>query len=404
MPRTRSPRSWRGLSIAAAAATALALVSPTTPASAASHHPAAPQASARTDRSVAATRAAASPTVLLNGLTFARALAVEPSGSLIGAGIDSHGVPTLARYLTSGPRAGNLVRLANLPVDPPTDVAPGPNGSIWVLFGAPLQEGPQPANSPAGKLYRWSPRTTPSLTLVADVSAYAAAHPDPGDLENNPTDSNPYGLAALANGGVLVADAAANALFRVSGSGHVSTVARFPTQVVSTAEATSLGIPGLPPFLPAEAVPTSVVVGPDGNWYVGELKGFPFQPATSKVWRIRAGAHDLSPTPSSNFGRDGVSVYTDGLTSIVDLEIGRDNSAYVLEFARDGVGTAEAAGPSNPPPPAVLLRQSGRGHRTEIATGAIHLPGSVAADVRSGAVYVTDLFLAPGAGRLLRVR
>lgn len=385
------------ITVTAAMLGAFALMTPATVAGAATHHPS-------PDRAVARARAAASPTVLLNGLSVNRALAIEGSGNLIGAGIDSHGVPTLARYLTSGPHQGTLVRLADLPVDPPTDVAPGPGGSVWLLFGEPLAEGPPPANSPAGKLYRWTPGATPALTLVADVSAYAAAHPDPGDLEDDPTESNPYGLAALPDGGVLVADAASNALFRVSGAGGVSTVARFPTQVVSTAEATSLGVPGLPPALPAESVPTSVVVGPDGNWYVGELKGFPFQPGTSKVWRIRAGAHDLKPTPGSRFGRDGVAVYADGLTSIVDLALGRHHEAYVLEFARDGVGAAESGGPDDIPPPAVLLQRDGRGHVSEIATGAVVLPGSVAADPRSGAVYVTDLFLVPGGGRLLRVR
>lgn len=344
---------------------------------------------------------AANPTVLLGGLNAARAVDVEPSGDLIGAGVGRGGVPTLARYLTSGPRKGSLVRIASLP-DVPSDVAAGPAGSIWVLFGAAPEEGPPPAGSPARTLYRYRPGATPSLTRVADLGAYAAAHPDPYDLEDNPADSNPYGLAALPDGGVLVADAAANALVRVTASGVVSTVARLPVQVVSTAEATALGIPGLPPALPAEAVPTSVVVGPDGNWYVGELKGFPFQPGTSKVWKIRAGSRDLRPTPASRFATSGAGVYADGLTSIVDLAVGRSGATYALEFARDGVGAAEAAPPDGPPVPAVLLEQL-RGVRTEIGFGTMFLPGSVATDRVSGAVYVTDLFLVPGQGRLLRV-
>jgi len=356
---------------------------------------------ARTQTTAAARAAAVDTTVLLGGLNSARAVDVEPSGNLIGAGLGRGGVPTLARYYTSGPRAGNLVRIASLP-DVPSDVAAGPAGSIWVLFGGTPEEGPPPAGSPARTLYRYQPGASPALTMVADLGAYAAAHPDPYDLEGNPADSNPYGLAALPGGGVLVADAAANALVRVSTSGTVSTVARFPVQVVSTAEATALGTPGLPPTLPAEAVPTSVVVGPDGNWYVGELKGFPFQPGTSKVWKIRAGSKNLRPTPTSRFSTSGAAVYADGLTSIVDLAVGRSGATYALEFAKDGVGAVEAAPPDAPPVPAVLLKQL-RGVRTEIGFGSLFLPGSVATDKVTGAVYVTDLFLVPGQGRLLRL-
>jgi hypothetical protein len=81
-----------------------------------------------------------------------------------------------------------------------------------------------------------------------------------------------------------VADAANNTLLMVGPGSSVRRVAKFPNQVVSTA-----GVPDFPvPFVPAEAVPTSVAIGPDGYAYVGELKGFPFTPGTSRVWRVVA--------------------------------------------------------------------------------------------------------------------
>ena len=39
-------------------------------------------------------------------------------------------------------------------------------------------------------------------------------------------------------------------------------------------------------ILPSEAVATSVTVGADGFYYVGELRGFPATPGQSQVWRI----------------------------------------------------------------------------------------------------------------------
>ncbi len=285
----------------------------------------------------------------------------------------------------------------------PNDVAAGANGTIWMVFSPAPEEGPAPAGPAAGKLYRYTPGAAPSLSSVADIAAYAAAHPDPTNADGGPAgESNPYGLAALPNGGVLVADAAANSLLRVSASGSISTVARFPVQVISTAPATELGIPDLPPELPAEAVPTSVVVGPDGNYYVGELKGFPFTPGTSRVWKIRAGSTDLFPTATSSFARDGAAVHADGLTSIIDIAVGKGGASYALQFAEAGVLAVEAGDPAAPPPPAVLVKQVGT-TRSEVGTGSIFLPGSVATNRSTGAVYVTDFQLAPGAGRLLRV-
>jgi hypothetical protein len=93
---------------------------------------------------------------------------------------------------------------------------------------------------------------------------------DQGNVETNPLD-----LAPLGGGRVLVADAAANALLVVSRDGSVDWVATFPPEDVSTANAKSLaGCPDAPPdfaeicelpeTIPAEAVPTTVAIGPDG--------------------------------------------------------------------------------------------------------------------------------------------
>ena len=45
---------------------------------------------------------------------------------------------------------------------------------------------------------------------------------------------------------------------------------------------------GLPPGaqMPMQSVPTSIVKGPDGAYYVGELTGFPFQVGAARVWRL----------------------------------------------------------------------------------------------------------------------
>ena len=66
---------------------------------------------------------------------------------------------------------------------------------------------------------------------------------------------------------------------------RATTVARFDLEAVETDHLPpEFGV--FPPEITAEAVPTTVTIGPDGAIYVGELKGFPFRPGTSNVWRI----------------------------------------------------------------------------------------------------------------------
>jgi hypothetical protein len=84
-------------------------------------------------------------------------------------------------------------------------------------------------------------------------------------------ESDPYAVLALPDERIVI-DAAGNNLLRVSPHGEISTLAVFPQRLVDAPPS-----PGLPmgTQLPMDAVPTSVAVGPDGAFYVGELTGFP---------------------------------------------------------------------------------------------------------------------------------
>ncbi|KAE8764739.1 ScyD/ScyE family protein [Georgenia thermotolerans] len=128
-------------------------------------------------------------------------------------------------------------------------------------------------------------------------------------------ESHPYASTTLPSGDVLVADAAANAVLKVSPKGRTSVVAVLPPAAV-TVTADMAGQFGLPDcavgltYL-AEPVPTDVEMGMDGMLYVTSLPGAPGEmgpngsvfrvnPWNGSVKRVATGfvgATDLAVTP-----------------------------------------------------------------------------------------------------------
>ncbi|MCA1600285.1 MAG: ScyD/ScyE family protein [Acidobacteria bacterium] len=215
---------------------------------------------------------------------------------------------------------------------------------------------------------------------------------DLGDFEaaTNPTgdeeDSNPYGILSLA-GKRIVADAGANDLLEVSPGGNVSVLAVFPNRLGAMPPGFDF-IPDLPPagtLLEMDAVPTSVALGPDGNYYVGQLCGFPFPINDSNVYRVLAGGGTAD-------------VHAAGFTAIIDVAFGPDGSMYVLEIAKNGLLRAFIFNDWT----GALIRVAPDGTRTEIAPGSLFAPGGVAID-SDGALYVTNNSIFGGTGEVLRI-
>jgi len=252
-------------------------------------------------------------------------------------------------------------------------------------------------------------RATPGHTRrLANIQAYRDAHPEPAcapnanpvawcDLDQPPfaTDSNAYGIVSMDGAETFVTDAAGNDVLLIGPSGKVSTVAKFPNHLVGTAH--------LPPFLqippdiqlPAEPVPTSITIGPDGWLYIGELTGFPFTPGASRIWRVDPHARNVTCDAAATSGP--CTVYATGFTSVIDLDWGPDGALYVAEMIKNGVGNLFFG--SNDLAGAVIRVQGST--RTELAAGQLILVGGVAA--AKGAVYVTTGDVTPDAGAVVRI-
>ncbi|MFI7065422.1 ScyD/ScyE family protein [Kribbella sp. NPDC050124] len=267
-------------------------------------------------------------------------------------------------------------------------------GVTYALTGAGGEPG-QPPTPGSATLYKLRPGKAP--LAIADIGKYQLTDPDPDNQQDGPpTESNPFGVAALKDGTVLVADAAGNDLLRVWPNGHIKTVARLKPRVVKTPAGLGPDAPPAGTPVLAEAVATSVTVGSDGYWYVGELRGFPATPKTSQIWRIKPGSVNAVCDPAKPY-KGKCTRYADGYTSIVDLAGGPKGTLAVVELAKVSWFQWELGGS---PVGSLYLQFPGRWHkagpRKELAPGQLILPAGTAIS-HSGKVYVSSPIFGPGA-------
>ena len=141
--------------------------------------------------------------------------------------------------------------------------------------------------------------------------------------------------------------------------------------------------PGTP--IPAQAVTTSVVVGPDGSYYVGLLTGFPFARDAADVYRV-----DRATGVVTNFTGDL------DLSYITGLDFGPDGALYVVEFTQANLLDAEICGDQTP---GAVWKIAG-GTKTKVVDAPLPTDVAVAAD---GSVYVTVLSILAGAGQVWKI-
>jgi hypothetical protein len=213
-----------------------------------------------------------------------------------------------------------------------------------------------------------------SVRRIADVWGFERASNPDAKLGNPAVDSNVVDVLPLRRG-YVIADAGGNAIHTVSRSGKLSALTIFANRTVPN--------PMGGGNVPMQAVPTSVVRGPKGNYYVGQLTGFPFPPGGANVYRVN---------PRTGKAR----VFASGFTNVMDLAFGPRRTLYVLEIDANGLLNQGDEGAI------FAVDRKGRKRQIALPAGALPAPGGIA--VRRGALYVTTNAGSPGTGRVVRIK
>jgi hypothetical protein len=278
-----------------------------------------------------------------------------------------------------------------------TDVSVDKGGALWVTTGA----GENPEADTGQGLWRVSHGRARKVVNLFEFEA--DANPD----GNDPPDSNPFDVQALKHDRALVVDAGGNDLLRVDKKGRVKVLATFPTRPASTANLKALaGCPdappdfafvcGLPDQIPAQSTPTSVAIGPDGYYYVGELRGFPAPTNESSIWRVAPWARNAECGVSPHC----VKVFDGGFTSIIDLAFGKDGKLYVAELDEASWAAVEIT--QSPTGGTINACRVRSGSCREVETD-IPVLTSITFGKR-GSLWATRNALTPGGAEIFRVR
>ncbi len=230
-----------------------------------------------------------------------------------------------------------------------------------------------------------------STTVLSDLTAYEETN----DPDRRGADANPYGLTATSYQRWIAVDAGGNAILEIAASGVIRRyVSSYPLLAPAPFSPPSC-FADLPPevqanfpptgaMIPADPVPTSVAVGPDGAYYVGLLAGFPFVPGTAAVYRVDPASGRFDP-------------YVTGLTHVIDVEFAPDGSLYILQLTNGGLLEAEVC---DEPAPGSLLRYANG--VTSVLADDLMIPGGLAVD-SYGSAYVTTFSVVPGAGGVVKI-
>jgi hypothetical protein len=215
------------------------------------------------------------------------------------------------------------------------------------------------------------------IERLVDVWAFERDNNADAAVANPEVDSNAVDVLS-DRGRLIVADAGGNTLLKARQDGSIAVLSVFANRLVTN--------PLTGAQVPAQAVPTGVVKGPHGDYFMSQLTGFPFAVGAANVYRVDRWTGQAE-------------VFASGFTNIMDLAFDGNGTLWVLEIDHDSLLT-----PVGPSSEGAIFAVDCNGAKTrlELPPGTLTHPGGITVG-RDGALYVTNKADQAGVGEVLRI-
>jgi len=175
--------------------------------------------------------------------------------------------------------------------------------------------------------------------------------------------SNPYSIALDKKGNWYVTDAGSNMVIQITKKRKHSVFAKFP-QLENP-------LPFGPPMI--DAVPTKIVPGSRGNFFIATLTGFPFPDTTARIYKL------------DRLGR--LTTHASGLSRLTDIHYDvSSQEIHALEFGQFSLQPS----PGWQPNTAKISKVSKDGKTITTVVEKLSRSGGITID-KWGSLYLTDL-------------
>ena len=195
---------------------------------------------------------------------------------------------------------------------------------------------------------------------------------------------------------LVVVDAGANSLLSVNTDGsNLKLLAAIPERILTNPIFTGAksqnfdrghvpapgAFPQAPTQVPMQSVPTDVVKGVDGAYYVCEFSGFPFPEGGANIYRISV---------------DGeIEVFASLFTQLIDMTFDAEGNLYVLQHMNQSGWKGI--------PDGALIKIAPNGERTTLIEGnGLEMPSALTIGP-DGAFYIINKGGRPGIGQVIRI-
>ncbi|MGB3653334.1 MAG: ScyD/ScyE family protein [Rivularia sp. (in: cyanobacteria)] len=235
--------------------------------------------------------------------------------------------------------------------------------------------------------------STSTWSSIADISNYEVTNKILSrDCE---IASNPLSFY-VDNNKLVIVDAGTNSIISINTDGsNLEKIVEIPNQILTNPifpgaksqnfDRGHVPAPGDYPQAPSQvsiqSVPTDVVKGLDGAYYVCEFTGFPFPEGGAKIYRI-----DVSGE---------VKVFADGFTQLIDMAFDAEGTLYVLQHMNQSGWKGK--------PDGALIQIAPNGERKTLIEGdGLESPSALTIG-SDGAFYILNQGGRPGSGQVIRV-